>query len=145
LFESLPANSRFRQHSFHPELQASIDMLKEAIAKGTANQLPALPSSTSVTLPPFTESWETKGKFPPAIKPVLAEVAIKAIHLDEYDEHFFNLMPVLFPYNKFTMTVCCRFSNINKHTHTYTYLETHQANGFHRSRTNTHRTPGVIS
>jgi hypothetical protein len=32
-------------------------------------------------------------------------VALKAVELDEYDDHFFNLMPVLFPYNKFTMSV----------------------------------------
>ncbi|KIK63959.1 hypothetical protein GYMLUDRAFT_241187 [Collybiopsis luxurians FD-317 M1] len=69
--------------SFHPELQASLEHLKEAIK---------------------AESWEQKGKFPPSIKPVLAQVAVKAITLDQYDEHFFNLMPTLFPYNKFTMS-----------------------------------------
>jgi hypothetical protein len=31
-------------------------------------------------------------------------VALKAVALDEYNDDFFNLMPVLFPYNKFTMT-----------------------------------------
>ncbi|KAJ7579039.1 hypothetical protein C8J56DRAFT_1016307 [Mycena floridula] len=70
-------------HSFHPELQKAIDGLKVAIAQ---------------------ESWETKGKFPPGLKPILAEVALKAIKLDEYDEYFWSLMPTLFPYNKFTMT-----------------------------------------
>jgi hypothetical protein len=53
----------------------------------------------------FSESWENKGKFPPALKPPLAKLAILAIRLDEYDEDFFSLMPTLFPYNKFTMTV----------------------------------------
>lgn len=52
------------------------------------------------------ESWDVKGKFPPGIKPILADVALKAVKLGEYDEDFFSLMPVLFPYNKFTMTVC---------------------------------------
>jgi len=51
------------------------------------------------------ESWDVKGKFPPSIKPILADVALKAINLGEYDEDFFNLMPVLFPYHRFTMTV----------------------------------------
>ncbi|OJA12665.1 hypothetical protein AZE42_08819 [Rhizopogon vesiculosus] len=68
---------------FHPDLQAAIEDLKVAIA---------------------TESWDVKGKFPPSIKPVLADVALKAVNLGEYDEDFFNLMPVLFPYNRFTMT-----------------------------------------
>jgi hypothetical protein len=51
------------------------------------------------------ESWEQKGKFPLSLKPPLANLAILAIKLDEYDNDFFALMPMLFPYNKFTMTV----------------------------------------
>lgn len=51
------------------------------------------------------ESWENKGKFPPSLKPALAKLAILAIRLDEYDDDFFSLMPMIFPYNKFTMSV----------------------------------------
>jgi hypothetical protein len=54
------------------------------------------------------ENWEQKGKFPVSLKPPLAQLALLAIKLDEYDDHFFNLMPTLFPYNKFTMTVSAR-------------------------------------
>ncbi|KDQ56040.1 hypothetical protein JAAARDRAFT_59490 [Jaapia argillacea MUCL 33604] len=68
---------------FHPELEAAIQELKNAIAN---------------------ENWDVKGKFPPGIKPQLAQVALKAVVLGEYDDNFFNLMPRLFPYNKFTMT-----------------------------------------
>ncbi|KZT19861.1 hypothetical protein NEOLEDRAFT_1141487 [Neolentinus lepideus HHB14362 ss-1] len=68
---------------FHPELEQLIDELKLAISK---------------------ESWEVKGKFPPTIKPLLAQVAVKAIQLDEYDDNFFNLLPRIFPYNRFTMS-----------------------------------------
>lgn len=46
-----------------------------------------------------------KGKFPPDLKPLLSQVALKAIVLGEYDENFFNVMPKIFPYNRFTMTV----------------------------------------
>lgn len=53
----------------------------------------------------MTESWETKSKFPPRLKPILAQVALKAIILGDYDDNFFNLMPRLFPYNRFTMHV----------------------------------------
>lgn len=70
-------------NSFHPELQAAIEDLKKEIAK---------------------ESWEQKGKFPPALKPHVSALALLAIKVDEYDDHFFNLLPILFPYNKFTMT-----------------------------------------
>ncbi|KAG1805151.1 hypothetical protein EV424DRAFT_1431400 [Suillus variegatus] len=56
---------------FHPELQLAIEDLKSAIAK---------------------ESWDVKGKFPPSIKPLLADFALKAVNL------------VLFPYNRYTMT-----------------------------------------
>ncbi|OCH87699.1 hypothetical protein OBBRIDRAFT_759360 [Obba rivulosa] len=70
-------------HPFSDEIEAEFSVLKEAISK---------------------ENWESKGKFPPSIKPVLAKVALKAIILGEYDDNFFNAMPRLFPYNKFTMT-----------------------------------------
>ncbi|KAJ2923110.1 hypothetical protein H1R20_g13982, partial [Candolleomyces eurysporus] len=70
-------------NSFHPDLKAGVESVKELIAK---------------------ENWEQKGKFPPSLKPPLAQLALLAIKLDEYDDHFFNLMPTLFPYNKFTMT-----------------------------------------
>ena len=73
------------QQPFHPELEQAIEVLKEAIAK---------------------ENWDVKGKFPPGLKPILGQVALKAVILGEYDDNFFNLMPRLFPYNKFTMTVC---------------------------------------
>ena len=66
------------------DLEQAIEVLKEAIAK---------------------ENWEVKGKFPPGLKPILAQVALKAVILGEYDDNFSNLMPRLFPYNKFTMTV----------------------------------------
>ncbi|KAI6103027.1 hypothetical protein F5141DRAFT_245090 [Pisolithus sp. B1] len=67
---------------FHPDLQPSLEGLKDFIAK---------------------EDWSVRGKFPPGLKPILADVALKAIHLGEYDDDFFNLMPSLFPYNRFTM------------------------------------------
>lgn len=51
------------------------------------------------------ESFEQKGKFPPSLKPILADVALVAIRCGEYNDNFFSLMPKLFPYNKFTMTV----------------------------------------
>lgn len=51
------------------------------------------------------EDWDVKGKFPPGLKPLLTQVALKAIILGEYDDNFFNLMPTIFPYNRFTMFV----------------------------------------
>jgi len=72
-------------NSFHEDLQNAIEDLKKEIAK---------------------ENWSQKGKFPPTIKPALAQLALKAIRLNEYDDYFFNLLPQLFPYNKFTMSVC---------------------------------------
>jgi hypothetical protein len=60
----------------------------------------------------ISESWENKGKFPPSLKPPLAKLAVLAIRLDEYDEDFFSLMPTLFPYNKFTMTVPLVFPSL---------------------------------
>jgi len=62
------------------------------------------------------ENWDVKGKFPPALKPMLAQVALKAIILGEYDDNFFNLMPRLFPYNKFTMTKLIKRTIWREHT-----------------------------
>ncbi|OBZ74754.1 hypothetical protein A0H81_05563 [Grifola frondosa] len=80
---------------FHPELEQAIETLREAVAK---------------------ENWEVKGKFPPGLKPLLAQVALKAIILGEYDDNFFNLMPRLFPYNKFTMTKLIKRTIWKEHT-----------------------------
>ncbi|KAI1785446.1 hypothetical protein LXA43DRAFT_1038210 [Ganoderma leucocontextum] len=82
-------------HPFSAELEQAIEVLKEAIAK---------------------ENWDVKGKFPPGIKPLLAQVALKAAILGEYDENFFNLMPRLFPYNKFTMTKLIKRTIWRDHT-----------------------------
>ncbi|KAI0743003.1 hypothetical protein C8Q80DRAFT_1192020 [Daedaleopsis nitida] len=82
-------------HPFHPELEQAIEVLKVAIAK---------------------ESWDVKGKFPPGIKPLLAQVALKAVIVGEYDDNFFNLMPRLFPYNKFTMTKLIKRTIWRDHT-----------------------------
>ncbi|CAL1698507.1 unnamed protein product [Somion occarium] len=68
---------------FHPEIEAGIEQLREAIAK---------------------ENWEVKGKFPQSLKPLLAQVALRAVIMNEYDDNFFNVMPKIFPYNKYTMT-----------------------------------------
>ncbi|KAG6331156.1 hypothetical protein ID866_7932 [Astraeus odoratus] len=69
---------------FHPDLQGPLEALKDAIPK---------------------QDWSNKQKFPASLKPLLADVSLKAIHLGEYDDDFFNLMPLIFPYNRFTMMV----------------------------------------
>ncbi|KAG9092007.1 hypothetical protein FRC06_000292 [Ceratobasidium sp. 370] len=50
-----------------------------------------------------TYSWENKAKFPPNLKPRLTQVAAEALRLGEYGENFFNRLPKIFPYNRFTM------------------------------------------
>lgn len=82
-------------HPFHPDLEAAIAELKAAISK---------------------EDWSVKGKFPPNLKPLLAQVALKAIVLGEYDDNFFNLMPKIFPYNRFTMTKLIKRTVWRDHT-----------------------------
>jgi hypothetical protein len=51
------------------------------------------------------DSWENKAKFPPNLKPRLTAVALEALKLGEYNENFFNYLPKIFPYNRFTMLV----------------------------------------
>ncbi|KZV72651.1 hypothetical protein PENSPDRAFT_733425 [Peniophora sp. CONT] len=69
--------------AFHPELKDALAELRAAKDK---------------------ENWNLKGKFPPGIKPLLTQVALKAIMLNQYDDNFFNYMPDVFPYNRFTMS-----------------------------------------
>ncbi|SCV71266.1 BQ2448_2854 [Microbotryum intermedium] len=68
--------------TFSPEMQKEIDQLKAEVAK---------------------ESFEIKNKFPPRLRPILVDVAMRALELDEYDDDFFAIMPKIFPYNLFTM------------------------------------------
>ena len=91
---------------FHPDLQVAIKGIKELVEQGKKKFLfeYSIVSFTDL-YNSLVESWGQKGKFPPSLKPPLADLAILAIKLDEYDEDFFALMPTLFPYNKFTMTV----------------------------------------
>ncbi|GJJ11503.1 hypothetical protein Clacol_005736 [Clathrus columnatus] len=81
-------------HRFSDELEASFDALKIAIAE---------------------ENWEVKGKFPPTMKPKLQQLALQAIIQGEYNEHFFARMPLIFPYNKFTMTKLIKRLVYNDH------------------------------
>ncbi|KIM26553.1 hypothetical protein M408DRAFT_330514 [Serendipita vermifera MAFF 305830] len=67
---------------FHAELEAQFDVLQKAIAK---------------------HDFANKGKFPPDLKPILQETAVKAISLGEYGDNFFNYLPKIFPYNRYTM------------------------------------------
>jgi hypothetical protein len=68
--------------SFHEDVRKDAEAMKKLVERAT---------------------WE-KGKFPTHLKAPLVDMAIRAIKLDEYDDHFFNLLPTIFPYNRFTMT-----------------------------------------
>ena len=63
------------QNSIHPDLQDAIEVLKQNVAR---------------------ENCEEKGEFPRALKPQLAQLALLAIRLNEYDERFFAYMGTLF-------------------------------------------------
>ncbi|PWY97498.1 hypothetical protein BCV70DRAFT_219387 [Testicularia cyperi] len=65
-----------------PRLQAAFDDLKQKVEQ---------------------ESFAVKTKFPPGLKPPLIETAKLAVMLGEYDDNFFNHLPTIFPYNRFTM------------------------------------------
>ncbi|KAG8829499.1 hypothetical protein FRC18_009264 [Serendipita sp. 400] len=73
---------RLSKPTFHPDLEDELTKLQKAISK---------------------HDFANKGKFPPDLKPVLLEAAIKAINVGEYNDNFFNYLPKIFPYNRFTM------------------------------------------
>ena len=68
-------------------LRVKLDILEQAIGK---------------------ESFAKKSKFPPDLKPLLIDAALTAMDQEEYDDNFFNIMPNIFPYNRFTMLVSAR-------------------------------------
>ncbi|PVF99278.1 hypothetical protein CPB86DRAFT_731598 [Serendipita vermifera] len=83
--DSMDPNKRRKVSKHQPfcdELQADLDNLQKAIAK---------------------HDFANKGKFPPDLKPLLLESAIKAITVGEYNDNFFNYLPKIFPYNRYTM------------------------------------------
>ena len=61
--------------------------------------------SSRVTCTCLVESWEPKGKLPPGIRPILGDVALEATRLNEYNNSFYDLMPRIFPYDRFAMSV----------------------------------------
>lgn len=77
------------------------------------------------------ESWLNKAKFPPALKPPLVNVAMLAIDLGEYTDNFFNHLPQLFPYNRFTMQVSegALLPSLATLISSSSFTETHQAGG----------------
>lgn len=111
---------------FHPELEHMIESLKVAIANGRSE--PGTPLYIASTQP--LESW-VKGKFPPTLKPTLAQVALKAVVLGEYDDNFFNLMPKIFPYNRYTLSVSDPCTSAS--TFSQVFAETYQTSDLERS------------
>lgn len=51
-----------------------------------------------------TENFQVKSRFPPSLRPPLRKAARLAVELGEYTDNFFNFMPQIFPYNRFTMS-----------------------------------------
>lgn len=50
------------------------------------------------------ESFQVKSRFPPNLRDPLKKAARMALELGEYNENFFNFLPNIFPYNRFTMS-----------------------------------------
>lgn len=80
----------------HPHLQQMFDHLKVLVQRA---------------------SFAVKTKFPPELKPPLIDTAKLAVELDEYNDNFFNYLPSIFPYNRFTMMVRTRKRYLTLETH----------------------------
>lgn len=62
---------------------------------------------------------------------MLAQVALKAVVLGEYDDNFFNLMPKIFPYNRYTISVS--YSLTFTIPHLRIFIETYQTSDLERA------------
>ncbi|KAH7096892.1 hypothetical protein BKA62DRAFT_718208 [Auriculariales sp. MPI-PUGE-AT-0066] len=74
----------FAHQSFTPNLVAELELLKTVVEREA-------------------KAFGVKGKFPQHVKPLLAQIAMRAVVRDEYDDPFWDAMPKIFPYNRFTM------------------------------------------
>lgn len=82
--ESKAKKNKYPIRPVHPQLQQMFDNLSALVQRA---------------------SFAVKTKFPTELKPPLVETAKLAVELDEYNENFFNYLPSIFPYNRFTMMV----------------------------------------
>ncbi|WFD30866.1 hypothetical protein MSPP1_001890 [Malassezia sp. CBS 17886] len=94
--------NKYPTRPVHPQLQQMFDQLR-ALAQRA--------------------SFAVKTKFPPELKPPLVETAKLAVELDEYNENFFNYLPTIFPYNRFTMMKLTKREFFHKHMEYYTELQ----------------------
>jgi hypothetical protein len=69
---------------------------------------------------------------------MLAQVALKAVVLGEYDDSFFNFMPKIFPYNRYTLSVTIPFTLVAPLLQFS--VETHQASDLEGPYQHSHRT-----
>ena len=86
--------NKYPTRPVHPQLQDMFDHLKALVSKA---------------------SFAVKTKFPPELKPPLVETAKVAVELDEYNDNFFNYLPSIFPYNRFTMMKLTKREFFHKH------------------------------
>ena len=86
--------NKYPTRPVHPQLQGMFDHLKALVSKA---------------------SFAVKTKFPPELKPPLIETAKVAVELDEYNDNFFNYLPSIFPYNRFTMMKLTKREFFHKH------------------------------
>ncbi|KAK0532236.1 hypothetical protein OC835_003403 [Tilletia horrida] len=86
----------------HPKLAQAFQELKEVVAK---------------------EPFEVKTKFPAYLKPPLVRTAKLALELGEYNDNFFNWLPTIFPYNRFTMMKLTKREFFEEHTNYYRDLQ----------------------
>ncbi|KAK0547757.1 hypothetical protein OC845_003952 [Tilletia horrida] len=77
-----PRKNRYPCNPVDPRLAAAFEELRDVVSK---------------------EPFEVRTKFPAYLKPPLLKTAKLALELGEYDENFFNWLPTIFPYNRYTM------------------------------------------
>ncbi|WFD33821.1 hypothetical protein MCUN1_000641 [Malassezia cuniculi] len=100
--ESKPKKNKYPTRPVHPQLQQMFDNLKVLVQRA---------------------SFAVKTKFPPELKPPLIETAKLAVELDEYNDNFFNILPSIFPYNRFTMMKLTKREFFHKHMEYYRDLQ----------------------
>ncbi|PWN53891.1 hypothetical protein IE53DRAFT_85172 [Violaceomyces palustris] len=100
------------------------------LANGKKNRYPTVPvdprlaqAFEDLKVLVSKESFAVKTKFPPSLKPPLIQTAKLAVELGEYNDNFFNYLPTIFPYNRFTMMKLTKREFFEEHMNYFRELQ----------------------
>lgn len=105
--DSTPAPASIEGDALTSTVTALAAPPRKSVPKKQAQLLP-IPARLNSSLEQLREavsktSFENKSKFPAQLEEPLIDTAKLAFELEQLDDNFFNILPTIFPYNRFTL------------------------------------------